>query len=283
MQESTDEESELEYISSTSEDSEDDDGIEELEDGEEWTIDPNLLRNVHPNLLRNVHVPNSSGDFQLVSPTFAPPPSTLFHSYTITAPPLLPSLPQPVPLTSPRPPPSPLQRQFPLLSSFLPSSHPPYLLEPVAQFQPLPSLLSSLQHLGLSLTASTKALFWTGNRSLEEAADWSFSSPGRQMDLALEVEVAMWREDLRVREEEARLREAVEEAREEEEERLEELAQMAMQRQLRLLSSDSGVFCRREDWEEGELDCRPTVPNVVMVLDTRVGGEVWPSTLRNLY
>ena len=65
------------------------------------------------------------------------------------------------------------------------------------------------------------------------------------MEMSLEVEVAMWREDLRVREEEARLREAVEEAREEDEERLEELAQMAMQRQLRLLSSDSGVFCRR--------------------------------------
>ena len=54
---------------------------------------------------------------------------------------------------------------------------------------------------------ATKALFWTGNRSLEEAADWSTNrglDSDTERELSLEVEVAMWREDLRMREEVAR-------------------------------------------------------------------------------
>ena len=50
---------------------------------------------------------------------------------------------------------------------------------------------------------ATKALFWTGNKSIVEATDWSRNrNLGNEM--SLEVEVAMWREDLRMREEEAR-------------------------------------------------------------------------------
>jgi hypothetical protein len=56
----------------------------------------------------------------------------------------------------------------------------------------------------ISQYVATVALFWTGNRSLEEADDWS-TNPSRdmEMEMSLEVEVAMWRDVLRMREEEA--------------------------------------------------------------------------------
>ena len=57
---------------------------------------------------------------------------------------------------------------------------------------------------------ATKALFWTGNKSIVKATDWSRNrSPDREMEMSLEVEVAMWREDLRMREEEARTEQVI--------------------------------------------------------------------------
>ena len=135
-------------------------------------------------------------------------------------------------------PPSLLQMKFPHLK--LPSSHPPYLLDPVSQFQPRPDLLVSLQELGLSLNGATKALFWTGNFSLEEAADWCFSCPGRDMDTSLEMEVNMWRADLECREETAVVE--LEKTKRMYEER------EILQNQVRILN-DSGIFCTRDDFE----------------------------------
>ena len=140
-------------------------------------------------------------------------------------------------------PPSLLQMKFPHLK--LPSSHPPYLLDPVSQFQPRPDLLVSLQELGLSLNGATKALFWTGNFSLEEAADWCFSCPGRDMDTSLEMEVNMWRADLECREETAVVE--LEKTKRMYEER------EGLQTQVRILN-DSGIFCTRDDFENCQED-----------------------------
>ena len=95
-----------------------------------------------------------------------------------------------------------LQMKFPHLR--LPSSHPPNLLQPVDTFQPQSQLVEPLTEMGISTRAATKALFWTGNHSLQAAADWCFSNPGREMELlSLEEEVVMWMQDLEIKDEEA--------------------------------------------------------------------------------
>merc|ERR1719341_951921 len=94
-----------------------------------------------------------------------------------------------------------LQMKFPHLR--LPSSHPPNLLQPVDTFQPQSQLVEPLTDMGISTRAATKALFWTGNHSLQAAADWCFSNPGREMELlSLEEEVVMWMQDLKIKDEE---------------------------------------------------------------------------------
>ena len=95
-----------------------------------------------------------------------------------------------------------LQMKFPHLR--LPSSHPMHLLQPVDTFQPQSQLVEPLTEMGISTRAATKALFWTGNHSLQAAADWCFSNPGREMELlSLEEEVVMWMQDLEIKDEEA--------------------------------------------------------------------------------
>ena len=85
----------------------------------------------------------------------------------------------------------------------LPSSHPLHLLQPVNTFQPHSHLFVPLTEMGISSRAATKALFWTGNCSLQLAADWCFRNPGREMELlSLEEEVLMWMQDLEIKEEE---------------------------------------------------------------------------------
>ena len=97
---------------------------------------------------------------------------------------------------------SPLQMIFPHLR--LPSAHPLHLLQPVDAFQPRSQLFEALTEMGISSRAATKALFWTGNHSLQAAADWCFSNPGREMELlSLEEEVVMWMQDLEIKDEEA--------------------------------------------------------------------------------
>merc|ERR1712013_636710 len=55
--------------------------------------------------------------------------------------------------------------------------------------------------MGISSSAATKALFWTGNCCLQTAAEWCFSNPGREMELlSLEEEVVMWLQDLEIQE-----------------------------------------------------------------------------------
>jgi len=93
---------------------------------------------------------------------------------------------------------SPLQMKFPYLR--LPSSHALHLLQPVNTFQPHSQLFEALTEMGISSRAATKALFWTGNHSLQVAADWCFSNPGREMELlSLEEEVVMWMQDLEIK------------------------------------------------------------------------------------
>ena len=100
---------------------------------------------------------------------------------------------------------SPLQKKFPHVH--LPSSHPLYLLQPVSNFQPHSQLLEALTEMGISSRAASKALFWTGNRCLQTAADWCFSNPGREMELmTLEEEVVMWMQELEIREEDEALK-----------------------------------------------------------------------------
>ena len=118
---------------------------------------------------------------------------------------------------------SPLQKKFPHVR--LPSSHPLYLLQPVNTFQPHVQLFEALTDMGVSSRAATKALFWTGNRCLQTAADWCFSNPGREMEqLSLEEEVDMWMQELEIQEEEAVLKwaEVVRELMKEEMERTQE-------------------------------------------------------------
>ena len=94
-----------------------------------------------------------------------------------------------------------LQMKFPHLR--LPSSHPLHLLQPVNTFQPHSQLFEALTEMGISSRAATKALFWTGNCSLQAAANWCFSDPGREMELlSLEEEVVMWMQDLEIKDEE---------------------------------------------------------------------------------
>jgi len=96
---------------------------------------------------------------------------------------------------------SPLQMIFPHLR--LPSAHPLHLLQPVDAFQPRSQLFEALTEMGISSRAATKALFWTGNCSLQAAAEWCFSNPGREMELlSLEEEVVMWMQDLKIKDEE---------------------------------------------------------------------------------
>ena len=188
------------------------------------------------------------------------PPSLPASTSSIRITEVLPSLPSPVPCTL-----SLLQAKFPHLR--LPSSHPSYLLEPVASFQPKPVLLASLTSMGISPTTSTKALFWSGNNSLERAADWCFQCEGRNMDLVLEVEVAMWLEDLQIREEETELAEN---------EWNEFVEEMKLQR---LVSADSGVYCRQqgglmdeseETESESSFDEMDCCTQVVLVLNSKV-------------
>ena len=108
-------------------------------------------------------------------------------------------LPEPVPTIKVAPVKSPLQLRFPNLN--LPSSHAAYLLQPADKFQPHDKFLAALTDMGISSSAATKALFWTGNCCLQTAAEWCFSNPGREMELlSLEEEVAMWLQDLEIQE-----------------------------------------------------------------------------------
>ena len=88
-------------------------------------------------------------------------------------------LPEPVPTIKVAPVISPLQLKFPDIN--LPSSHAAYLLQPADKFQPHDKFLAALTDMGISSSAATKALFWTGNCCLQTAAEWCFSNPGREM------------------------------------------------------------------------------------------------------
>ena len=60
---------------------------------------------------------------------------------------------------------SDLEIKFPNL--VLPASTPHHLLQPVEAFQPNTQWREALLQMGISSRAATKALFWSGNKSLE--------------------------------------------------------------------------------------------------------------------
>ena len=103
----------------------------------------------------------------------------------------------------------------------LPLHAPPYLLSGKA-FTPCPFLLAQLMEMGVTDTAATKALYWTGNSCIERASNWIFERSEESLKTPLEVEIKMLRADLDMKEEEMRER-------------------------IRILSSDSGVHFMMED------------------------------------
>jgi len=58
-------------------------------------------------------------------------------------------------------------------------------------FRPNPALMSALLQLGVTDLAATKALYWTGNCSLQLAGNWIFERDEETLATPLEVEVGM--------------------------------------------------------------------------------------------
>ena len=58
-------------------------------------------------------------------------------------------------------------------------------------FRPNPALLAALLQLGVTELAATKALYWTGNCSLQLAGNWIFERDEKTLATPLEVEVGM--------------------------------------------------------------------------------------------
>jgi len=82
---------------------------------------------------------------------------------------------------------------------------PPYLLSD-EEFKPNPDLFEALINIGISEVAATKGLFWTGNSCSTKACNWVLERFEQTLNTPLEDEIQMLREDLEVKEREARAR-----------------------------------------------------------------------------
>lgn len=59
------------------------------------------------------------------------------------------------------------------------------------QWSPDQQMMSTLTDMGISAVAAKKALYYTGNQSIESATNWIFENPDNDLDTPLELEVNM--------------------------------------------------------------------------------------------